>query len=132
MAANSNIYVKPGAEIKVYHLVRPEVPAGGGGSGAGGQETAARAVPEVFLTRLLATKGTAGHGQRALEMFFFSTRKNKAAACLSRNYGALFCLCISSYACLCMNRFSLLAAAERWNRFLFKYIARRSQQLHVP
>ena len=52
----SNIYVKPGAEIRVYHLVRPEGPAGGGG-GAGGQETAARAVPEVFLTRLLATKG---------------------------------------------------------------------------
>ena len=52
----TNIYVKPGAEIKVYHLVRPEVPAGGG-SGVGGQETTARAVPEVFLTRLLATKG---------------------------------------------------------------------------
>ena len=51
----SNIYVKPGAEIRVYHLVRPEVAAGDGG--AGGQETAARAVPEVFLTRLLATKG---------------------------------------------------------------------------
>ncbi|XP_043224973.1 plexin-B-like [Amphibalanus amphitrite] len=51
----SNIYVKPGAEIRVYHLVRPEGPAGGGG-GSGGQETAARAVPEVFLTRLLATK----------------------------------------------------------------------------
>ena len=48
--------MKPGAEIRVYHLVRPEGPAGGGG-GAGGQETAARAVPEVFLTRLLATKG---------------------------------------------------------------------------
>ncbi|XP_043246790.1 plexin-B-like [Amphibalanus amphitrite] len=55
MTTNSNIYVKPGAEIRVYHLVRPEGPAGGGG-GSGGQETAARAVPEVFLTRLLATK----------------------------------------------------------------------------
>ncbi|XP_037070123.1 plexin-B-like [Pollicipes pollicipes] len=53
---NTNIYVRPGAEIKVYHLVRPEGPAGGGGSGGAGQETAARAVPEVFLTRLLATK----------------------------------------------------------------------------
>ena len=27
---------------------------------------------------------------------------------------------------------SLPAAAERWMRSLFKYIARRSQQLHVP
>ena len=59
LTTSSNIYVKPGAEIKVYHLVRPEVPAGGG-SGVGGQETAARAVPEVFLTRLLATKGESG------------------------------------------------------------------------
>ena len=60
----TNIYVKPGAEIKVYHLVRPEVPAGGG-SGVGGQETTARAVPEVFLTRLLATKGGSGDQGRA-------------------------------------------------------------------
>jgi len=50
---NANIYVKPGAEVKVYHLVKPELPPGGSGPG---QETLARAVPEVFLTRLLATK----------------------------------------------------------------------------
>ena len=61
----SNIYVRPGAEIRVYHLVRPEGPAGAGG-GASGQETTARAVPEVFLTRLLTTKGRPRYRRFAL------------------------------------------------------------------